>query len=144
MNKQDIFSVLNEIFTDEEFLLEIASKMDGFFYNELMNNLNIILSYYIVTRDTRRLSFKEINTNYNKIKNNVPNQEEINNILIEGYLTHSFPGVEKKYIEEYGLDYFDKLLPKEKNKLQNIRRQLVILEENIDECSNFFNFLNEL
>lgn len=65
----------------------------------------------------------------------LPSTEYLNNILINGYLTHSFPGAEKEYIQDYGFDYFDKLPKSKKNKLQIVRDELVKLESALGRCS---------
>ena len=139
MDEKDIFKTLNNIFTDEEFLLENGSNRYGFFFSTLMDHLNTVLCYYIATRDSRVLTLQEIEQNYFSIKNKVPSQEHLNNILRDGYLTHSFPGVEKKYVQEYGFDYFDKLPLDKKSRLQIIRNQLVNLEDNLKRC-RFFSY----
>lgn len=93
MENQDIFKILNQIFMDEKFLLETGTYNDSFLFQELMYKLNTILNYYIATRDKSLLSVEEIEEKYFWIKNKLPTQKILDNILINGYLTHSFPGV---------------------------------------------------
>lgn len=52
MQEQDLFKTLNTIFTNEDYLFDIATYGNKFIYGDLMYSLNRILCYYLATRDS--------------------------------------------------------------------------------------------
>ena len=75
----------------------------------MIESFAIVFNYYILTRDkNKEYSFDEIRKKYVEIiekKDSLKKYKE--NIIDNGYITHSFNGNEKNFIEKYGFEYRD-------------------------------------
>ena len=77
----------------------------------LYHLLTITLTYFLATYDTRTFcSAAEVEAEYKRINSKYLTTEEVENIIVKGFLTHSFNTSERKYIEKHGFDYWSKLL----------------------------------
>lgn len=125
----EVITTINSIFNDENFLLTAAISKKGFDNDQLCEILTIVLNYYITTRDTsQNITVEELKDNYQKLNNHHLTEQQLDNIITNGFLTHSFCGVERKYISKYGFDYWDKISESERMKLLHIRNCLKRLE----------------
>ena len=94
---EDFVSVLNDIYNDKEYMLEM---LNGGTYS-LRSKMAIILRYYLATRDTKKRSFSEIDSLYKQIEESndprlIANAQE--------YLTTAFNGYKKEQVQKYGLN----------------------------------------
>lgn len=139
----DVVDTINKVFNDENYLLSILDSKRYFDDDNLYEVLAITLNYYLLTHDKIvNYSGDEIQDKYRKINSYPLNDEQIKNIINLGYLTHSFCGVEKEYIEKYGFDYWDKISESKRKQLEFIRNGLCTLEKELGK-SEFVTFREE-
>lgn len=143
MANNSVSKIINKLLISNEFMNEIYTKSKNTqHFNDL---LGIVFKYYIATRDTRLLSFGEIERAYHRIgeegtiknlkKNETPKQALQRNIITEGFVTHSANGYNKKSIKKYGLG--DKRIYD-----SQLGKDLAFLEEKIEKSKYVENQTN--
>lgn len=138
-----IIETIDSIFNDENFLLSALDDKKIFDINNLYQVLTMVLDYCIATRDTKtNLTIKEVKDNFTKLNDHYLTKEEFDNIITNGFLTHSFCGNECQYVSEHGFDYWDKITQEEKRNLQHIRNGLKRLEYEVGK-NPFLTFREE-
>lgn len=125
----EVIKTIDTVFNDENYLLSILDNDKDFNEDHLFNALSLTLKYYIATRDkSNNPNEKSIKTELEKLNKFVMTRKEIDNIVNHGFLTHSFNGIERDYIERYGFDYWNKISRQEQLKILHIRNGLRRLE----------------
>lgn len=133
MANDNFFNNLNHIFNNSEDLLETATLQDTFNEEKLLRMLATALKYYIATRDETVHNLQIIQKEYDAISNYAVNGIYEKNIITNGFLTHSFNGIEKDYISKYGLNYHQHLADEESRSLRKTYEKLNTLEDAIDK-----------
>jgi len=137
MNKNiKLIKNLNKLFTSTKFISSLMQGEDEF-SNYVYYKMGRILEYYITTRD------ENVNYTYEEIEeklSQIDYEELRENIIDEGFLTHSFNGNKKAKIEKYGLDYAFKM-HKEEMEQHNENRELLNELEQILGTSTFVKYL---
>lgn len=134
---KDFINQLNVMFKSKKFMgkLFVGEENNLFMdnnysYKKIYEKMGEVLEYYILTRDTNiSYSYEELSSklkqlDFDKYKDNV-----INN----GFVTFSFNGNKKHFIDKYGLDYTSKLNDEERTELNNRREDLRELENLLGE-----------
>lgn len=142
VKKDNVAETIETVFNDEKFLLEILDH-DNYFNDEhLYEVLAITLDYYLATRNpSRNLSPKEIEIEFAKLNHGTMSNQQIEMIIDNGFLTHSFNGIVQDYIARYGFDYINKISREERKKLLHVREGLNRLESEIGK--NHFQIYRE-
>jgi len=123
---------INRKFTDSDFLMNIIDSSKKFNREHLYEILAVTLNYFLATRDNRpNLTLRDIKSAYNDLNDNFLTREQIDNIITNGYLTHSFNAIERKYIEKYGFDYLSKISQKDRDYIESIWSDLRFLEQEL-------------
>lgn len=133
MANDKLFNNLNHVFNNSENLLESATLQDIFNEEKLLRMLATALKYYISTRDEQVFSLQRIQKEYNVISNYTVSGIYVKNIITNGFLTHSFNGIEKDYISKYGLNYSQHLTDEEKRYFRKTYEKINILEDALDK-----------
>lgn len=124
-----VIKTIESVFNNENYLLSILDSGNYFDEEHLFNTLSLTLEYYLATRDKNTNPNEEmIRTSFDKLNRGVMTKRQIDNIVNHGFLTHSFNGIEREYIEKYGFDYWDKITRQEQLKILHIRNGLRRLE----------------
>ena len=121
-----LISNLNKLFHSKKFMESIVEER---YYDSTTcyEKMGRVLEYYIITRDENiSYTYKEIDEKLNKI---VYDQEMEDNVLKNGYVTHSFNGNKKTRVQKYGLAYMEEMDEKEKQEIIEMRKALNELEE---------------
>lgn len=131
---------IDTVFNDNDFLMSAAEGSTKFDEDRLYKMLTITLNYFLATRDRcTRFTVSEMESGYERLNSRLLTDEQLENIITNGYLTHSFNTAERKYIERYGFDYWNKISSRERKELAIIRRDLGILESELGK-SLFLSF----
>ena len=140
-NNSTLVSTLNKVFGNKKFLQTIIENNAIFDANLFEARLSKVLCYYIATRDTNTsYTYAEIEAKFDEIANKPMSDKQLReNVIDNGFLTHSFNGYKKSRIEKYGIDYFKKLNLREKNATRSIRRDLNFLEQEIEKSKFLVN-----
>lgn len=143
MDKKDnVASTIETVLNNEKFLLEILSQKNYFNDDHLYEVLATTLDYYLATRDQNpNLTPNEVLFAFDKLNHGVMTNNQIETIIDNGFLTHSFNGIEQEYISRYGFDYWGKITEEERKKLLHIREGLKKLESEISK--NHFQIYRE-
>ena len=123
---------IDSVFNNNDFLMSAADGKSKFDDERLYRILTITLNYFLTTRDNcTRFSVGDMESCYQRLNAKFLTDEQLDNIITNGYLTHSFNAIERKYIERYGFDYITKLSSKERKELESIRADLRTLESEL-------------
>lgn len=123
---------IDTVFNNDDFLLSAADVNKKFDEDRLYYILAITLNYFLATRDTRtNFDVSGLEAEYGRINSRYLTTEEVEEIIMKGFLTHSFNAAERKYIEVYGFDYWNKISEKERIDLVSIRNMLNTLEDEL-------------
>lgn len=126
-----VFDRIDSVFNNQDFLMSAAvtNKFDS---DRLYSILTITLNYFLATRDTSTsFSVEEIESSYKKLNERCLTCDTLENIVTNGFLTHSFNAVERKLVERYGFDYMQKISPEKREELEKIYADLRILEHEL-------------
>ena len=116
---------LNTIFRSEKFIRSLMQEENSF-SDYIYSKMGRVLEYYIITRD------ENINYTYEDIEkklNQIDYEQFKENIIDNGFMTHSFNGNKKDKIEKYGLDYVTKMNDEELKQHKEMRKSLNELEK---------------
>lgn len=107
----------------------------------IMDKFSIVLQYYLITRDSNtNYSFSDIYYEYfvllNTNLNRFPNLKD--NILKNGFLTSTFNGHDREYIEKYGFDYFSLVDSREEEEINKGFNSLKNLENELGKNDYYF------
>ena len=120
---------IDKVFNDNEFLISAAYGQKKFDEDRLYHILAITLNYFLATYDSRtEFDAASIEKEYQKINSKYLTTEEVKSLIARSFLTHSFNAVERKYIEVYGFDYWNKISDKDRSELIEIRTIFNTLE----------------
>lgn len=123
---------IDKVFNNNEFLMSAANGKRKFDEDRLYYILAITLNYFLATNDTRtNFDVNGIEKEYKRINVKYLTTKEVEDIITRGFLTHSFNAAERKYIEVYGFDYWDKISEEERKKLTEIRNIFSTLEHEL-------------
>lgn len=129
-NNDPILDIIKYYFSNDELLLANAIKHHHFDDEKLSNSLNNIICYYLATRDEDIYkSLDIVNKKYEKIAEHTCDDFYYENIFKKGYVTHAFPGSEKRLIEQYGFDFYNKLNNQDKLYYEEIKKGLAYMEQ---------------
>lgn len=116
---------LNAIFRSEKFIRSLMQEENSF-SDYIYSKMGRVLEYYIITRD------ENINYTYEDIEkklSQIDYEQFKENIIDNGFMTHSFNGNKKDKIEKYGLDYVTKMNDEELKQHKEMRKSLNELEK---------------
>lgn len=128
--EKEFFQNLNKAFNNYDKLFEYCCN--GAFYPSVLSNyLSTLLKYYITTReDPSCLTYLQLKEFNKEIRNRVPTKNEIDNIMTNGYLSHSFYD-EQHFISQYGFAYEAKASKEEIAQRNEIYKCLDYLEKKV-------------
>lgn len=134
---QKIEEIISKVMNDKTFLESVfeggKSYFPKMFRAAIQQKLAIVLNYYLITNDMQtNYSFEEILAKFQVILENT-NQVELRKIIENGYLTHSFNGSSKEYVQKYGFNYLPKLNEQELNEINKKRERLDYLSKKYGE-----------
>lgn len=116
---------LNQIFKSKKFMRSLLEDKENF-SEDVFRKLGRVLEYYIVSRDENiNYTYKEIEEKLSQINY----EESRENIIDNGFVTHSFNGNKKDKINSYGFDYMSKMSGKELEQRKEMRESLKELEK---------------
>lgn len=140
-NNSTLISTLNKVFRNKKFLQTIIENETLFDSNLFEARLSKVLCYYIATRDTNTsYTYPEIEAKYNEIAEKPINDKSLrDNVIENGFLTHSFNGYKRERIQKYGLNYFKNLNMLERSKIREMRRDLNYLESVVEKSKFLVN-----
>lgn len=123
---------IDTVFNNDDFLLSAADANKKFDEDRLYYILAITLNYFLATYDTRtKFDADSIEKEYKKLNSKYLTKEEVESIITRGFLTHSFNACERKYIETYGFDYWNKISEEDRCELAEIRNIFNTLEHEL-------------
>lgn len=126
----ETIKIIERYFNDYELLLKLANKNDQFNINKLNRCLNKILCYYLATQDkTYYSAVEEVFSLYEQLGEQKITPMFLDEVMEEGYVTHSFLEQEKEYITKYGFNYQRHLLESEKALITRMQSNLAELEK---------------
>lgn len=134
--EKEFFQSLNNAFNNYDKIFECCCE-DAFYPEIVDRYLSTLLKYCIVTRNTpSHLTCQQMKAFNEEIKQRVPTAIEIDNILTNGYLSHSFYD-EQNFISQYGFAYEDKVSDEAIKKRDEIYEYFGQLEKRVSK-SPFF------
>lgn len=121
---QRLINNLNKIFSSKKFMQSLMQDENDF-SPRIFGKMGIVLDYYISTRDNNiNYTYKQIEEKFDEL-----DFESLkDNIITNGFMTHSFNGYKKDMIAKNGLDYMKSISEQEKEKIQERRSSLNELE----------------
>lgn len=134
---QKIEEIISKVMNDKIFLESAFEGGKNYFPKDfrtaIKHKLAIVLNYYLITGDTQTdYTFDDILEKFQVVLKNT-NEVEFRKIIENGYLTHSFNGSSKEYIQKYGFDYMSKLNEQELNEINQKRERLDYLSKKYGE-----------
>lgn len=134
---QKIEEIISKVMNDKIFLESAFEGGKNYFPKDfrtaIKHKLAIVLDYYLITGDTQTdYTFDDILEKFQVVLKNT-NEVEFRKIIENGYLTHSFNGSSKEYIQKYGFDYMSKLNEQELNEINQKRERLDYLSKKYGE-----------
>ncbi len=132
-----IEEVISKVMNDKTFLEGTFEGGKNYFPKDfraaIKHKLAIVLNYYLITSDTQtNYSFEDILSRFQVLLKNT-NEVELRKIIKDGYLTHSFNGSSKEYMQKYGFDYMTKSNEQELNEINKKRERLDYLSRKYGE-----------
>ncbi len=132
-----IEDIISKVMNDKKFLESVFESGGNQFPKDIRTaikyKLAIVLNYYLITNDTQTdYSFDTILKKFQRILENT-DEVELRRIIESGYLTHSFNGSSKEYIQKYGFDYIHKLSEEEAEVLKAKSARLKYLSDRYGE-----------
>lgn len=138
VNDDVLIKNLNKLFTNKKFMLSIIEQENGNI-EAVLYKMGLVLQYYIITRDENiDYSYQDIEEKY--FQSYSDNEKE--NIIENGFMTHSFNGYKKDLIEKNGLNYEQHLTIEQKQQI-NERRKILNQLEDILGVSQFITLQKE-
>ena len=134
---QKIEEIISKVMNDRNFLEGAFEGGKNYFPKDfrtaIKHKLAIVLNYYLITGDTQTdYTFDDILEKFQVLLKNT-SEVELRKIIENGYLTHSFNGSSKEYIQKYGFDYMSKLNEQELNEINKKRERLDYLSKKYGE-----------
>lgn len=127
-----IIKTIDTVLNNEDYLLSIIDERPYFNDKHLYQRLASTIDYYLLTRyPITTITAQEIKKRYKALNHRVMTDVQIKNVIDCGDLTHSFNGIEREYVSQYGFDFFDKLPEQERQKVLRARLGLMKLEREI-------------
>ena len=91
---------IDTVFNNNEFLMTAAAGLNKFDEDRLYRILTITLNYFLATHDTRtNFGVSDIEEEYQKINNRYLTNEQVEQFIINSFLTHSFNASESSLRE---------------------------------------------
>lgn len=124
-NDEKLILNLNKLFKSKKFISTLMED-EIQFSPRIFEKMGIVLDYYIATRDNNiNYTYKQIEEKFKEL-----DFESLkDNIIANGFMTHSFNGYKKEMVDRKGLDYMKSATEQERKQISDRRASLNELED---------------
>ena len=108
----DVVVTIGKVLGDRQFIAFLMQDMNSYDREKIENRIGTVIKYYIATRDLHiGYTYVEIESKYKQISDVAiePGMQYYENAVTNGFFTHSFNGYKRDLIEDYGLNYLNRM-----------------------------------